>query len=261
MLLLILSAGCGAPSFATAREACEIPGGSFVPVPPAPLSPTCAETLGRIVGLHWESFDERPHEVPIEPETTTDRVIGGLYTLVAADVGTVDDLAHAVFSDELLGQEFPGGLVGGPVNAVDPAGLFWTEYLSARITRLEPDPEDGCYFKYVGDGVATLCFDAEELDLAAGSPPAMAAGLLHEAGHVNGPSHETDGELEWDAGIDGTYSVQARYLAGWLAENGAHDNTTCAAVAWQLTQVCARIQPNYGFAPCAEVEWCTHEVE
>jgi len=256
--MILLLTACGVPSYATAREACVVPEGEFVAVPAAPLSPDCASTLGRLVGLQWEAFGESPHEVPVDPITTTDRVIGGLYTLIAADVGDVDTLDRSVFAEEQLGQEYPDGLASGPVNTIDPASNFWTDYLSDRITRLEPDPADGCYFTYVGEGAATLCFDADELDVAAGSPPAIAAGLIHEAAHVFGPNHESDGEFEWDDGLGGEYGVQARYLEGWLSVNAGIDGNTCAAVAYQLTQVCARIQPNYGFSPCAEVTWCDH---
>ena len=261
MLVILLATGCGAPSYATAREACAVPEGEFRALPTAPLSAECAATLGRIVGLQWDAFGEAPHEVPVEPRTTTDRVIGGLYTLVAADVGDAADLDHAIFTDELLGQGYPEGLVGGSANSLDAASLFWTKYLSERVTNVEPDPDDGCYFRYEGEGRATICFDAADLDIAAGSPPAIAAGLIHEAGHAHGPPHATDGEFEWDVGIGGEYGIQARFLEGWLQRNASVDNNTCAAVAWQLSQVCARIQPNYGFSPCAVVDWCSHTGE
>lgn len=208
-----------------------------------PLSAECAALAGEAVGLDWESFDSEPHDLDTI-ETAVDVVVTGLVQLVAADYGTVGDLAAQVGPDELLSQEYPDGLLA--VYAADePGGRMWYDFVSSRVDALVMEPHCGMLvIMRAGGGTVRYCLNEHQTMSVTSflyylAPPTLGSVFVHEAAHRNGyPHNESNG----DDDCNGAYGAQARNLSRWLSVSGPAASEVANEVAVQvLTYTCEQI--------------------
>jgi hypothetical protein len=252
MLLLAACAQTPVARYDALRRACDADEGEPIPwavwgevhrVIPA----RCAEKLGEVVSLDWNAFGDVPHDLEA-PSYAPEWQIGGLFVLVASELGTVGELDASLVDGELLAAEFPDGLLADGWTADDPAGAFWLAYLDDRFDATLPSTQDNCTMAF-GDGNLYACVDSNEYRL---EHPVLNAGILmHEAGHRNGPSHLEGYEgYGADAGIDGTYALAARWLNAWFTHESRIPAEELEFLEREIDVDCYHIVDPTGFPPC-----------
>jgi hypothetical protein len=258
VLLLLTLFGCGPVNrYDALREQCGV--NDRTPLPwgmdgvYAVIDARCAAALGNVVNLDWSSFGEEPHTIAV-PTSGSDLIIGGLFTLIASDVGSVGDLQDALEPEELLSAQFPGGLTSSRFDEDDPAAAFWLDYVAERIEGVRFEPYEDCSLQLAVYDVMETCLESvDEAPIEYGGHPGdIASGLIHEAGHVDGPGHDAGPSGTWDADASTTGGLQARWLNSWaLANEGTaaaadHDN-----LVYYRWLVCTYIVDPGTFGPCS----------
>jgi hypothetical protein len=184
------------------------------------------------------------------PTTVGDRVIGGLFTLVASDVGTVGELLAEPWLPDLL-RDGLGDVRGGLGND-DPAGALWWAFVTDRVDslRLRNDVLSyEVYARYDGYGIVTVWPALGEEALGSME---VGSTLVHEASHSTAPSHiECPMGASCDPSPEGAYGIGATWAYLWLQVNGgAVDEGDARTAEEWIRFTCYHLLDRSGFAPC-----------
>lgn len=253
LLGLGLGAGCHAPAapYDDLRQACGLEDGQFVAStddgePIHPITEECADRLGAAIGMEWDTFGAVPHGFEVAG-TTDERVIGGVFTLLASDQGTIGEWEP----DPQLGED-------------DAVGEVWWDTFTGRIDRIkfsEREEEAARYrpFKTIVFGDLT---DASVHPDWPNTVVWVAGLLLHEAAHNGGNFH---GRCEvgaaegyfCDPDPSGAIGVEASWLSDWLDnDRDNRSGSQCEDVVRELRWVCGLIEEPSNFDPCGPSELC-----
>lgn len=233
----------------------DVPTGPWQGVAPLAMevSADCEAAVAEAFSLDWESFGSTPSNLP-PPASVIDLTISALVTLVSANFGMTEELQAALSPDELLSQEYPGGLPTEAPGHWNTTGVFLFSYVRARVNSIAWVPDTGCVLRYVDGGVRVCVQDYVFIDPEERThlfPPALAAGIVHEAGHAHGPAHM--GNLGLDEDCNGSYGLEARFLAQWLDASAAlASELDIAAGERALEDACDHIRARSDSCPCPD---------
>lgn len=262
-ILTTLSA-CGAVAhLESIRRECGIADDVFLPLPYGAqgayteISLGCSESLGSEVGLDWASFGESPREISW-PEDTTDFLIGGLFVVVASDLGDVGALCSEHHDFGVVATECEGW--DGP--ATSPAGALWLSQISHAIDEtVAGDPGDEAGMRF-DDGTALVSFRPSADDTISSIEDAAhrASAFVHESSHLAGLPHvpcNSDGRPVCDDDGNGSWGAELAFLSGWFAHNSNHlSSEDCETFQWVIDDVCDHINGQDDLAECAEAPEC-----
>ncbi len=176
------------------------------------LSPSCVEAIGDSYGLRWGKLEPEPRRVSV-PENSFDRVIGALFILAAADLGTVGEFEEKAY--------IPPAVRGVVSDRAEEAGLDEDAAVNialdawfrdnVRIIRLkegiDPLARYNGYLKMITVNYETIDTGQEE-GLISGtsggfSAAIMFADLMHEVSHAGSvPQHITCTGTWWHLIMD-----------------------------------------------------------
>jgi hypothetical protein len=267
-MLLLLQSACVTPppTRAEVLEACELDEQETRPllwsetdIAPEALSERCVTALGAPFGVDWNALGATPAEAA-DPTHPISAFVAGMYTLLAADVGTVGELRASLPEGALpLVDEVSGGLLAS-MNDADPAREFYWEYATTVVVDTGVDYEPQCTFSSLPYGIMSVCAQwiyADEPTASGFNDHAdalVASTLVHEAFHQSlaAPGHLGEDACAHDADGEGAYGAEARWLWSWSRQNA---DLVPEADAWTASigrhTTCVRIEDHTGFTPCA----------
>jgi hypothetical protein len=267
-MLLLLPFACVTPppTRAEVLDACELDEQETHPflwsetdTAPAALSEGCVTALGAPFGVDWEALGATPAEAADRAHPVS-AFVAGMYTLLAADVGTVGELRASLPEGALLlVDEVAGGLLASMGDA-DPARQFYWEYATTVVVDTSVDYEAGCRFSSDPYGIMRVCAtwlynDEPYLEVTVGHADAFVAStLVHEAFHQSPGSllHVEQDDCAYDVDGEGAYGGGIRWLSSWSVQNAALVPAADAATAASGRSVdCVHIEDHTGFTPCA----------
>jgi hypothetical protein len=259
-LTLWLACAAGEPTdYDGVRATCGLAEGEYVATPWGEagairtISTPCAEAIAAATSLEWDTFSADPIAGVQTPDGIGEAVIGALFTLLAADTGTVAELAYLAGEDEALTELLAELQADAPIDDAAPAGVVPWRWLTERVDAVSWD-ERNSNASFAMDRVVVSILD-EDVEEVRVVPAALAAIFVHEIAHDVAGAH-TAGRAA-DADPNGAYGAHARWLWMWLDENaGAVDAADCANVAEMLDRKCGQIEDTSGFMPCDDVGWC-----
>lgn len=212
VLTLGLSASCARPDLDEVRAACDVAPGAVVqpvftervPYNNWTLTEGCVEALGDSYNLKWRSFGTEPRPVSI-PADTFDRVMGALFMLAAADIGTVGEFREkgyvpAFVKGAVLESAAELGLGEGDI--LNPAVDIW---FRERIKSIHLGEVDSLaeYWSF-GDKLVfdDRTYEPEVPGTYNGIVDEFGAGeifgsLMHEAAHADIRDHVVCTKLGW----------------------------------------------------------------
>ncbi|MEL6347001.1 MAG: hypothetical protein AAFV53_28060, partial [Myxococcota bacterium] len=220
-----LLVGCSPTTdYEIARDACGMDPGLDIPMPYSeqytfyPITDACAAHLAEDIGMRWDTFQAQPGRFRAA-ENTAERVIGGVFTLISADTGTIgetltDPSLPAWLSNDLFGLSWLRQM-----HEDDPAGALWYAYLTRRAWRVLYEAELNAQMR-MGRNHA---IEVGPLD-AAFSPAMISSFLMHEASHRTSAVHvacDAAGSEDCDLNSNGAYGVGIFWMHRWLSTSAA----------------------------------------
>ncbi len=261
VLLMVLSAavGCRQPAdYRASRERCGLAAGDH-PVGPftedgrSRIDAVCAEALAADFGVDWGSFSARPGPV-WSGEPAHERLLGGLFTGLAADFGPISQLMDDPDLDPGLVRDLSRLARREHLGPQDSAGHLLYALLSIRIDQVSLAPDLAHEARY--DHGWVRLGGPERFDRPAGI--AVWALLAHEAGHwYQGGHTRCPGDPSLDAcdvDASGPLGLEARVAHAFdagLWPDGGLESGACDSAWVTRRHACSGIVDRGGAAPCA----------
>ena len=227
-------------------------------VPPA-MSSECVGALGESVGMDWARFGMSGPQ-PLAPADEPLAVFfGGLFTLLAADIGTVGELDEAAaFRDYFARDERTTSLLEGVADD-EPAGpLFWDHAVAVIERTILRDSDDYTMAFSYSVLIVNRFWLYGEVPWThwTASNTEVAGVVVHEASHAIlapgfGGHVEEPGTCTHDLDTAGAFGREAYWLWAWSRANADRVyevDAEAAAIARQ--SACSRILDRSGFIPC-----------
>lgn len=275
LLVSLVLVGCGssARGYAEARRACDLAEGESVATPwnshageLRPLETPCVTRLAEDFGLVWSEFDAEPARI-VEPTQAWEAVVAGLFVMVAADLGTVEELLGSTDAPHWLVQEMQSIVDDTGLAGDSPAGEALYSFVAHRVHSIGRDVDATGTAHYDGSRRRIEVTDwyrevneDEGLTITNGPmyPIEALATIVHEASHYDGVDHVDCefGEEFCDSDAEGSYGAELFLRHQWIAEldyaGTGEDWWSCLDARFTA---CSLILDTAGFAPC-ETEHC-----
>ena len=222
------------------------------------LDETCAATLGRSLGMNWDSFEASPSD--LEASTTGAYLLAGVATMLGHDASSYEDLAEHPTLPEIARIHLEGLRQSGDFGESASAAEAWFAFLQEHVSEVRWNGGDP---SLTGGGMAAYYADEELLIVSSmldgwkpldeTDPPALVGLVLaHEASHAFTSRHDDCGIRQCDASPEGSYGIGVWWLADWMQTYSEElDAEACAALDGHLSGQCNHITDGEEWPPCA----------
>jgi hypothetical protein len=255
---------CAAPGWTEVRTACSLEEGESHPVfwsvaadALTPMPAECSDALGLAFRVDWADLNSSAEQAS-DPRNAESALVNALYTLIAADLGTIGELMKGTDEGEVIHNDETIGRLVAELGEAAPASRLYAEYIWAVAPRIGLSTNRACVMETDPLRGIQICatFLEDDPTIATSVNQRSGAGaagtIVHEAFHLS--SVENDhilGSCTHDVSWGATYGAEARWLYEWDMNNRPLVATQDWSAASSIrNKACVSMEDRENWPPC-----------